>query len=105
MVIITVPHIEYSSEVTDPFYLRCQVDLYCREQSVLENLSQAIGGYIVIMSYDIRKYIYVYMSDDHMLTIGRDNVLHGLWPLHVEVSICTCHCVKCIVTSKCRCEV
>jgi hypothetical protein len=46
MVIITVPHIEYSSEVTDPFYLRCQVDLYCRELSVLENLSQAIGGYI-----------------------------------------------------------
>jgi hypothetical protein len=46
MVIITVPHLEYSSEVTDPFYLRCQVDLYCREQDVLENLSQAIGGYI-----------------------------------------------------------
>jgi hypothetical protein len=46
MVIIIVPHIEYSSEVTDPFYLRCQVDLYCRELSVLENLSQAIGGYI-----------------------------------------------------------
>jgi hypothetical protein len=45
MVIIIVPRIECSPEVTDPFYLRCQVDLYCRELSVLENLSHATGGY------------------------------------------------------------
>jgi hypothetical protein len=45
-VIITAHHIEYNQEVTGPFYLCCQVDLCRRELSVLENLSQAIGGYM-----------------------------------------------------------